>query len=73
MARPIPPDSENEGEIIYSSGHYFQIINGVRMWLTLPPNDYICTDGTEFKKYCLPSDTTQEEWFSMRTPVSLGE
>ena len=66
-------ESENEGEIIYSSGHYFQIINGVRMWLTLPPNDYICTDGTEFKKYCLPSDTTQEEWFSMRTPVSLGE
>ena len=66
-------ESENEGEIIYASGHYFQIVNGIRKWLTIPPNDYICTDGTEFKKYCLPSDTTQEEWFSMRTPVSLGE
>ena len=66
-------DSENEGKVIYADGHYFQIVNGVRRWLTLPPNDYICTDGTEFKKYCLPSDTTQEEWFSMRTPVSLGE
>ena len=65
-------ESENEGEIIYSSGHYFQIINGVRKWLTIPPNDYICTDGTEFKKYCLPSDITQEEWFSMRRIKALG-
>ena len=66
-------NSENEGELIYASGHYFQIVNGIRRWLTIPPNDYICTDGSKFEVACPLSDTTQEEWFSMRTPVSLGE
>ena len=65
-------DSENEGKVIYSSGHYFQIVDGVRRWLTIPPDDYICTDGTEFKKYCLPSDITQEEWFSTKRMKILG-
>jgi len=65
--------SGNEGEIVYSSGHYFRIVDGVREWLTNPPFDYICTDGSKFEVACPPSDITQEEWFSMRTPVSLGE
>ena len=65
--------SENEGKVVSASGHLFLIENGIRRWLSTPPDDYICTDGTEFKKYCLRSGITQEEWFSMRTPVSLGE
>ena len=65
-------DSENEGKVIYASGHYFQIINGVRRWLTIPPDDYICTDGTNFSEYCHHSDTTQEEWFSTKRMKTLG-
>jgi len=66
-------DSDNEGKIVYSAGHYFRIVNGVRQWLTLPPDDYICTDGTNFSDLnCRHSDTTQEEWFSMRISPSLG-
>tara|TARA_R100001082_G_C4355012_1_gene156418 strand:- start:1024 stop:1170 length:147 start_codon:yes stop_codon:yes gene_type:complete len=25
---------------------YFKILNGKRIWLDLPPNGYMCTDGT---------------------------
>ena len=65
-------DSENEAKVIYASGHYFQIVNGIRRWLTIPPNVYICTDGTEFKTYCRHLDTTQEEWFSTKRMKTLG-
>ena len=65
-------DSENEGKVIYSSGHYFQIVDGIRRWLTIPPDDYICTDGTEFKTYCRHLDTTQVEWFSTKRMKTLG-
>ena len=65
-------DSENEGKDIYASGHYFQIVDGVRRWLTIPPDDYICTDGTKFLEYCHHSDTTQEEWFSTKRMKILG-
>jgi len=65
-------DSENEGKVIYSSGHYFQIVNGIRRWLTIPPDDYICTDGGEFKTYCRHLDTTQVEWFSTKRMKTLG-
>ena len=35
---------EHEGQVVYSAGHYFKIIDGVRHWLTPPPDDYICTN-----------------------------
>ena len=44
--------SENEGQVVYSAGHYFQIIDGVRHWLTQPPNDYICTNGSVINETC---------------------
>ena len=44
--------SENEGQVVYSAGHYFQIIDGVRHWLTQPPDDYICTDGSVINETC---------------------
>ena len=44
--------SENEGQVVYSAGHYFQIIDGVRHWLTHPPNDYICTNGSVINETC---------------------
>ena len=44
--------SDNEGQVIYSAGHYFEIIDGVRHWLTQPPNDYICTDGSTINEIC---------------------
>ena len=44
--------SENEGQVVYSAGHYFQIIDGVRHWLTPPPNDYICTNGSVINETC---------------------
>jgi len=65
-------DSENEGKVVYSAGHYFQIVDGIRRWLTIPPDDYICTDGTEFKTYCRHLDTTQVEWFSTKRMKTLG-
>ena len=43
---------ENEGQVVYSAGHYFKIIDGVRHWLTQPPNDYICTDGSVINETC---------------------
>ncbi len=65
--------SEHEGQVVYSAGHYFQIIDGVRHWLTPPPNDYICTNGSKFETACLPLDTTQDEWFSMNQKKMSGE
>ena len=44
--------SEHEGQVVYSAGHYFEIIDGVRHWLTQPPNDYICTDGSTINEIC---------------------
>ena len=44
--------SEHEGQVVYSAGHYFKIIDGVRHWLTPPPNDYICTDGSVINATC---------------------
>ena len=44
--------SEHEGQVVYSTGHYFKIINGVRHWLTPPPNDYICTNGSVINETC---------------------
>lgn len=44
--------SENEGQVVYSAGHYFEIIDGVRHWLTPPPNDYICTNGSVINETC---------------------
>ena len=64
--------SENKGKVVYSAGHYFRIVDGVREWLTNPPFDYICTDGTEFKTYCRHLDTTQVEWFSTKRMKTLG-
>ncbi len=43
---------ENEGLVVYSAGHYFKIIDGVRHWLTQPPDDYICTDGSVINETC---------------------
>ena len=65
-------DSENEGKVVSASGHLFLIENGIRRWLTIPPDDYICTDGTKFLEYCHHSDTTQEEWFSTKRMKILG-
>ena len=48
----IYESSEHEGQVVYSSGHYFQIIDGVRHWLTQPPNDYICTNGSVINETC---------------------
>ncbi len=47
-------DSENEGKVISASGHYFRVVNGVREWITIPPTDYICTDGSKFGVTCPP-------------------
>lgn len=44
--------SEHEGQVVYSAGHYFKIIDGVRHWLTPPPNDYICTNGSVINETC---------------------
>ena len=33
--------SENEGKVISASGHLFLIENGIRRWLSTPPDDYI--------------------------------
>ena len=44
--------SEHEGQVVYSTGHYFEIIDGVRHWLTPPPNDYICTNGSVINETC---------------------
>ncbi len=38
-------DSENEGKVVSASGHVFLIENGIRRWLSTPPDDYICTNG----------------------------
>lgn len=38
-------DSENEGKVVSASGHLFLIENGIRRWLSTPPDDYICTNG----------------------------
>ena len=32
---------ENEGKIVAASGHLFLIKNGIRRWLSTPPDDYI--------------------------------
>ena len=48
----IYESSEHEGQVVYSAGHYFKIIDGVRHWLTPPPNDYICTDGSVINETC---------------------
>ena len=69
----IYESSDHEGQVVYSAGHYFEIIDGVRHWLTPPPNDYICTNGSKFDIACLPSDTTQDEWFSMSQKKMNGE
>ena len=34
-------DSENEGQIVSASGHMFLIKNGMRKWISTPPDDYI--------------------------------
>jgi len=34
-------DSENEGKVISASGHLFLIKNGMRKWISTPPDDYI--------------------------------
>ena len=44
--------SDNEGQIVYSEGHYFKIIDGVRHWLTMPPDDYIYMDGSLANEIC---------------------
>ena len=36
---------ENEGKVVSASGHLFLIENGIRRWLSTPPDDYICTNG----------------------------
>ncbi len=43
---------EHEGQVVYSAGHYFKIIDGVRHWLTTPPDDYICTNGSVINETC---------------------
>ena len=48
----IYESSEHEGQVVYSAGHYFQIIDGVRHWLTPPPDDYICTNGLKINEIC---------------------
>ena len=37
--------SENEGKVVLASGHLFLIENGIRRWLSTPPDDYIYTNG----------------------------
>ena len=37
---------QEEPRIVYDGRYYFRIIDGVRHWLTPPPDDYICTDGS---------------------------
>tara|TARA_B100000131_G_scaffold155335_1_gene150779 strand:- start:1856 stop:2032 length:177 start_codon:yes stop_codon:yes gene_type:complete len=32
---------ENEGKVVSASGHLFLIENGIRRWLSTPPDDYI--------------------------------
>ena len=44
--------SDNERQVVYSAGHYFEIIDGVRHWLTPPPDDYICTNGSVINETC---------------------
>ncbi len=34
-------NSENEGKVVSASGHLFLIENGIRRWLSTPPDDYI--------------------------------
>tara|TARA_B100001996_G_scaffold159310_1_gene121407 strand:+ start:158 stop:325 length:168 start_codon:yes stop_codon:yes gene_type:complete len=36
---------ENEGKVVSASGHLFLIENGVRRWLSTPPDNYIGVDG----------------------------
>ena len=33
--------SENEGQVVRASGHMFFIKDGMRRWLSTPPDDYI--------------------------------
>ncbi len=44
--------SKHERQVVYSAGHYFEIIDGVRHWLTPPPDDYICTNGLRINEIC---------------------
>ena len=37
--------SENEGQIVSASGHMFFIKDGMRRWLSTPPDNYIGVDG----------------------------
>ena len=69
----IYKSSEHERQIVYSAGHYFEIIDGVRHWLTPTPDDYICTNGLRINEVCRHWGITQEEWFSMKRVLSLGE
>ena len=48
----IYESSEHERQVVYSAGHYFEIIDGVRHWLTPPPDDYICTNGLSINEVC---------------------
>ena len=48
----IYESSEHERQVVYSAGHYFEIIDGVRHWLTPPPDDYICTNGLSIIEVC---------------------
>jgi len=37
--------SENEGQIVSASGHMFFIKDGIRRWLSTPPDNYIGNDA----------------------------
>ena len=37
--------SENEGKVVSASGHLFLIENGIRRWLSTPPDDYILSNA----------------------------
>lgn len=37
-----------EIKTVQASGHLFKIIDGVRHWISEPPNDYMMTDGTKW-------------------------